>query len=51
MEMLTHQLKEPVNQKGDVNEWKGRGLLLIIFSHPRFASGYDQNQIFIYDVR
>ena len=51
METLTHQLKEPVNQKRDVNEWKGRGLLLIIFSHLRFASGYDQNQIFINDVR
>ena len=47
---LTHQPKEVVNQNGDINEWKRRGIFLLIFYHLRFASGYDQNQLIITDV-
>ena len=50
IEELTHQPKELVNQNGDINEWKRRGFFLLIFYHPRFASGYDQNQLVITDV-
>ena len=39
------------HQNGDINEWKRRGIfLLIFFYHPRFASGYDQNQLIVTDV-
>ena len=30
-ENVTHQPKEIVNQNGDINEWKRRGIFLIIF--------------------
>ena len=50
IEKLTHQPKEVVNQNSDIYEWKRRGIFLLIFYHPRFASGYDQNQLFITDV-
>ena len=44
------QPKEVVNQNGDINEWKRRGIFVLILYHPRFASGYDQNQLIITDV-
>ena len=50
IEKLAHQPKEVVNQNGDINEWKRRGIFLLIFYHPRFASGYDQNLLIIIDV-
>ena len=31
---LTHQPKEVVNQNGDINEWKRRGIFLLIFTTP-----------------
>ena len=31
---LTHQPKELVNQNSDINEWKRRGIFLIIFNTP-----------------
>ena len=34
IEKLTHQRKELVNQKYDINEWKRRGVFLIIFNTP-----------------
>ena len=34
IEKLTHQRKELVNQKCDINEWKRRGVFLIIFNTP-----------------
>ena len=34
IEKLTHQPKEFVNQKSDINEWERRGLFLIIFNTP-----------------
>ena len=34
IEKLTHQPKELVNQKCDINEWKRRGVFLIIFNTP-----------------
>ena len=50
IEKLTHQPKDVVNQNGDINEWKRRGIFLLILYHPRFASGYDQNPLIITDV-
>ena len=50
IEKLTHQPKEVVNQNGDINEWKRRGIFLLILYHPRFASGYDQNPLILTDV-
>ena len=34
IEKLTHQPKELVNQNGDIDEWKRRGIFLIIFNTP-----------------
>ena len=31
---LTNQQKEVVNQIGDINEWKRRGMFLITFNTP-----------------
>ena len=42
---------EFVNQNGDIYEQKRRGIFLNLFQHPGFASGYDQNQLIISDVR
>ena len=34
VEELTRQPKEVVNQNGDINEWKRRGIFLLIFTTP-----------------
>ena len=34
IEKLTDQSKELVNQNSDINEWKRRGIFLIIFNTP-----------------
>ena len=58
MEILCHaanrkadfSAERGVNENGDRNEWKRRGIFLLIFYHPRFASGYDQIQLIITDI-
>ena len=33
-----------------MNEWKEIEFFLVIFNSPRFASGYDQNQLIIFGI-
>ena len=37
IEKLRHQPKEVVNQNGDINEWKRRGIFVHIFLPPPFC--------------
>ena len=50
IEKRTLQPKDFVNQNRDISEWDWRGIFLIIFYDPRFASGLDQNQLTNSDV-
>ena len=47
---LKHQPKELVNQNGDRNEWKWRGIFLIIFNIPVLPVDTTKDQLFITDV-
>ena len=50
IEKLTHQPKEVVNQNGDINEWKRRGVFLLIFTTPVLPVDTTNNQLIIPDV-